>query len=119
MIRKAGTVLIILAAVYGASCFNVHGEDNAKIVKITARRFNFSPNEVTLKKGKTVIFELTTEDRLHGFYIPTANLRTDIVPGKVAELKWTPLATGDFDFVCDIFCGSGHESMDGKMKVVE
>ena len=119
MIKKVGAALIVLATAIGASCSSTTAEDSATIVKITARRFNFSPNEITLKKGKPVIFQLTTEDRSHGFYIPMANLRTDISPGKVSELKWTPQSAGDFDFACDIFCGSGHESMDGKIKVIE
>jgi cytochrome c oxidase subunit 2 len=113
------TLLIVLMSIFAATQLRVAAEDAPTFVKITARRFNFSPNEVTVKKGKPVVFQLTTEDRTHGFYIPMVNLRTDVVPGKISELKWTPKTAGDFDFACDIFCGSGHESMDGKIKVVE
>jgi cytochrome c oxidase subunit 2 len=66
-----------------------------------------------------VVLQLSTEDRSHGFYAPSLNLRADILPGKVTELKVTPQKTGDFDFFCDVFCGSGHESMLGKIKVVD
>jgi cytochrome c oxidase subunit II len=119
MKMKIEAVLIATFTVIVGTSLGVASEENATIVKITARRFNFSPNEVTVKKGKPVIFQLTTEDRSHGFYIPLENLRCDIVPGKVSELKWVPKKSGDYDFACDIFCGSGHESMDGKIKVTD
>jgi len=66
-----------------------------------------------------VVLQLATEDRSHGFNIPLMNVRADIIPGKVAELKITPRKTGEFDFFCDIFCGSGHEGMNGKIIVRE
>jgi cytochrome c oxidase subunit 2 len=96
----------------------VSGEDS-KIIKVSAKRYEFSPSEITLKKGVPVVLQLSTEDRSHGFYAPSLNLRADILPGKVTELKVTPQKTGDFDFFCDVFCGSGHESMLGKIKVVD
>jgi len=83
---------------------------------ITIRR---RPRLLTLKKGVPIILQLSTEDRSHGFYAPSFNLRADIVPGKVTELKVTPQKIGDFDYFCDIYCGSGHENMMGKIKVVE
>jgi cytochrome c oxidase subunit II len=94
-------------------------DDSAKIIKVSAKRFEYSPQEITLKKGAPVVLQLTTEDRTHGFSIPAMNLRADIVPGKVTELKVTPEKPGEFDFFCDVFCGSGHEGMNGKIMVIE
>ena len=94
-------------------------EDSARIVKISAKRYEYNPNEITLKKGQPVVFQLTTEDRLHGFIIPGMKVRADIVPGKVTELKVTPEKTGVFYFNCDDFCGSGHEDMIGKITVTD
>jgi cytochrome c oxidase subunit 2 len=47
------------------------------------------------------------------------NLRTDIDPGKVTELQVNPTKAGKYDFYCDIFCGSGHEGMSGKLTVTD
>jgi len=33
-------------------------------------------------------------------------------------LRFTPDKVGTFTFLCDIFCGDGHEGMSGTMKVV-
>jgi cytochrome c oxidase subunit 2 len=103
------------------ACQNVNSvlSQDSKTIKVSARRYEFMPSEITLKKGVPVVLQLSTEDRSHGFYAPSLNLRADILPGKVTELKVTPAKTGDFDFFCDIFCGSGHESMLGKIKVIE
>jgi cytochrome c oxidase subunit 2 len=30
----------------------------------------------------------------------------------------TPTRTGEFTFLCDVFWGSGHETMDGTLHVV-
>ena len=34
-------------------------------------------------------------------------------PGKVTRLAFTPRKSGTFDFYCDVFCGDGHDEMDG------
>ena len=88
-----------------------------KVVRIKARKFSFTPNVLTLKKGQPVVLELTTADVFMGFNVPELNLRADIVPGQVARVPFTPERTGTFDFVCDIFCGEGHEKMSGKIRV--
>ena len=53
-----------------------------------------------------------------GFNIPALKLRTDIVPGQIARLRLTPAQVGSYDFLCDNFCGDGHEDMNGRLIVV-
>ena len=93
--------------------------ENEQVIKITAKRFEYSPKEITLKKGVPVVLEFTTLDRLHGFNCPGLKLRTDIPPGKVSPLRFTPDQAGTFPFHCDNFCGSGHEGMRGTIIVTE
>jgi len=119
MKTRIGTALILVASVLSMTCLGASSDDGAKIIKISAKRFAYSPQEITLKKGAPVVLQLTTEDRTHGFSIPSMNLRADIVPGKVTELKVTPEKPGEFDFYCDVFCGSGHEGMNGKITVTD
>ena len=54
-----------------------------------------------------------------GFSVPDFGVRADIIPGKVGRLRLTPDKTGTFVFLCDIFCGSGHETMSGTLTVIE
>ncbi|CAJ0786673.1 Alternative cytochrome c oxidase subunit 2 [Ralstonia condita] len=64
-----------------------------------------------------VVFELTGQDILMGLSIPDFNVRADVVPGQTVRLALTPDKTGTFDFLCDIFCGSGHDTMNGTLTV--
>jgi len=94
-------------------------EPKEKVVRITAKRFNYTPGEVTLKKGVPVVLEFTSQDILMGFNLPDFNLRADIVPGKKTRVRFTPDKTGSFVFLCDIFCGTGHEEMNGRLIVTD
>jgi cytochrome c oxidase subunit II len=88
-----------------------------RTIKVSAKRFTFTPSEIALKKGEPVVFELTTEDVFMGFNAPDFGVRSDIVPGKTAKVPLTPNKTGTFIFLCDVFCGDGHETMSGRMVV--
>ena len=94
-------------------------EPKEKVIKITAKKFNYTPGEVKLKKGVPVILEFTSQDILMGFNLPDFNLRADMVPGKPTRVRFTPDKTGSFVFLCDIFCGTGHEEMNGRLIVID
>ncbi|HWZ71542.1 MAG TPA: cupredoxin domain-containing protein [Casimicrobiaceae bacterium] len=89
-----------------------------QVIKILARRFTYTPNKLSLKRGVPVILELTSADVLMGFSAPDFDARADIVPGQVARVRLVPDKVGTFTFLCDIFCGSGHETMSGTITVV-
>jgi cytochrome c oxidase subunit 2 len=93
-------------------------KEQEQVIRITARKFTFLPNEVTLKKGIPVILELTTADVVMGFNAPDFNLRADIIPGQAARVRLVPDKVGSFEYLCDIFCGEGHERMSGRIRVV-
>jgi cytochrome c oxidase subunit 2 len=88
-----------------------------RVVKMTARRFTYSPETIEVEQGVPVVLELTSLDRDHGFTIPDLALRIDVEPGKTARVRFVPEKAGTFLFHCDIFCGSGHEEMAGTMVV--
>ena len=89
------------------------------MIKITAKRFDYTPGKLTLKKGEPVILELSTSDVLMGFNLPDFNVRADVVPDKVIRVRFVPDKTGTFTFLCDVFCGTKHEEMNGTITVVD
>jgi cytochrome c oxidase subunit 2 len=93
--------------------------DTEQVIQITAKRFSYTPNEITVKKGIPVVLEFKTLDRLHGFFCPGLGIRSDIPPKTVTKLRFVPKQAGTFPFHCDNFCGSGHEGMTGKITVTE
>jgi len=90
-----------------------------RVIHITAKKFEFNPDSITLKKGEPVVFEISSDDRKHGFNLRAFGVRGDLVPGKVSRIRFTPDKTGKFTFSCDIFCGDGHEDMSGTVVVTE
>ena len=93
--------------------------ENEQVIKITAKRFEYNPKEISVKKGVTVVLEFTSLDRMHGFSCPGLKIRTDIAPGKANTLRFVPDKAGTFPFHCDNFCGTGHEGMRGTITVTE
>jgi cytochrome c oxidase subunit 2 len=100
------------------SAGTIYAADQKEIViKITAKKFEYSPSSIKIKKGIPVILELTSLDRLHGFNCPKLGVRTNIEPGKVSRVRILAQKAGVYEFHCDIFCGDGHEDMYGKIIV--
>ncbi len=114
-VAAMGSSLGFVAAAWAATVPVEH----IKMIKVSAKRFIFEPDHLTLKKGEMVEIVLSTQDVLMGFNVPGLSARATIVPGEVARLRITPQKTGDFTFLCDIFCGSGHEDMNGVISVVD
>ena len=98
---------------------NVARADNPKVIEITAKKFEFSPSEITLKKGEPVILRLTSADRVHGFMSRPLKIDTDIAAGKTTDVTVTPATAGNFTVICDHYCGTGHGNMKMKVSVVE
>ncbi len=88
--------------------------DAPRTIDLVAKRFEFSPNKVTLKKGQTVVLRITSQDVTHGLFVRPLKIDTDIPPGKTTEVTVTPTTVGTFTAICHHFCGSGH----GNMKMV-
>ena len=112
------SVVAIVAIGATAGYVSAQAAPRAKVIKISAKRFDYSPGKLILKKGQRVVLELTSQDVVMGFNLPDFNVRADMIPGKVTRVEFTPDKTGEFTFLCDIFCGSGHEEMHGRITVV-
>ena len=93
------------------------GPDNAQVIPITAQQFSFSPRDITIAKGTTVELDLTSVDVTHGFSLPDFSMRTDVMPGQTSKVRVTFDQAGTFTFLCDHYCGSGHEGMNGQIIV--
>jgi cytochrome c oxidase subunit 2 len=115
------TSISILVFVTGIFIMGGHAlaEEKEQVFQITAKRFEYSPKDITVKKGIPVVLEFTALDRLHGFNCPGLGIRADIRPGKVTTVRFVPQKVGIFPFHCDNFCGSGHEGMRGTITVTE
>ena len=86
-------------------------------IDVVARKFEFTPAEISVAVGRPVTLILSSLDFTHGFSLPEFELRADCVPGKTIELSFMPNRPGRFGYVCDNFCGEGHDDMSGMLIV--
>jgi cytochrome c oxidase subunit 2 len=91
--------------------------DGLREIAVEARRFFYAPNRIAVKQGEQVIVAFTAIDFVHGFNVPDLHVRADLIPGRIVRVKLRFDQPGTVDFLCDNFCGDGHEGMNGKFIV--
>jgi cytochrome c oxidase subunit 2 len=111
MLGAAGALALLCAAGLAAP------KPKPRVIKVVARKFEFVPGVIQVRRGETVALHFTAPEVPMGFNLADFGMRTDIVPGKVATLIVTPDKAGSFTFLCDVFCGTGHEDMSGTLVV--
>jgi cytochrome c oxidase subunit 2 len=85
-----------------------------KVFTLTARRFRFEPQELVLPAGERVVVEVRSLDFIHGLNVPALRWRADLPPSRTTLLELPAQAPGTIEFLCDNFCGEGHETMHGR-----
>ncbi len=111
--------IVVIFAAGGVSAEDQPAQQE-QVIRITAKRFEYNPNEIRIKAGVPVILEFTSLDRIHGFTVPgLGGIRATIEPGKITRVRIVAPKAGTYEFHCDIFCGDGHEGMTGKIIVEE
>ena len=88
-------------------------------IVIEARRFDFTPGDVTVKKGEPVTIVLTSKDVDHGLKFKDFNVVLKAKKGETNEVTFTPDKAGEYIGQCSTFCGTGHGSMKLTLHVTE
>lgn len=86
-------------------------------IAITAKRFSFTPDTITVKQGERIRLKITSEDVSHGFSILELGVNEVIEPGKETVVELTPTKKGSYRYFCSVECGNGHLAMQGKLVV--
>lgn len=111
-LRAFAALVLALALAVSASA-----SEEPRVIKVTAKKFEFTPPEIHVRRGEHVVLELTSLDRKHGFKLPELGIRTEVPPGGTVRVELTAEKPGRFPFACDVFCGDGHEDMTGTVVV--
>lgn len=115
MRRRVALAIVVLVLGGGAACGSDDDEESTggdepagettdetggETVKITAADISFSPTEIQLEAGKTVVFEVeNTGQLLHNLTIEELDVDGDVEGGKTVIAPATPEA-GTYTFVC-------------------
>ena len=85
--------------------------------EIDARQYAYSPSELQVNQGDTVIIKLASTDVVHGLYVDGYDISVEADPGQTATLTFTADKAGSFRFRCNVTCGAMHPFMIGKITV--
>jgi cytochrome c oxidase subunit II len=61
--------------------------------------------------GEPVRLTMTSEDVIHGLWIPALRVKKDVVPGRYASMWFQADKPGTYDLVCTQYCGDDHSNM--------
>jgi cytochrome c oxidase subunit II len=119
--RKQQLIFALLLTTVGTHALmqKAQAENTPRRIEVTAKRFEFAPAEITLKKGEPVDLVLKSTDVPHGLRFRELNVDLKVSKGGTSEVRFTPNRTGTFVGHCSVFCGSGHGSMALKLHVVD
>jgi cytochrome c oxidase subunit 2 len=73
--------------------------------------FTVSSSELHTFVGQPILMALRTEDAQHAFWIPAMRIKQDLLPGRVTNIRFTPIQAGTYPVVCAELCGDGHGAM--------
>jgi cytochrome c oxidase subunit 2 len=83
-----------------------------------AQTYSFDPAEIRLPVGAEVDFYMTSRDVLHGFQVQDTNINVELIPGEVANFRYTFNKVGEYRVTCNEYCGISHQNMVGKIIIL-
>ena len=84
---------------------------------MTAKNWEFEPSTIRVNQGDQVKITVTSVDVTHGFAIPAFGVSERLTPGKSEVVEFFVDKKGTFGFACSVFCGAGHNLMEGQLIV--
>lgn len=75
-------------------------------------------NALHVAVNRPVRLVMTSQDVIHGFFIPAFRLKQDVLPGRYVTLWFDPDKIGAYRLYCSQFCGTEHAEMDGLVSVM-
>lgn len=88
-----------------------------RTLRVEAGQFAYSPSELKVNPGDTVIIQLVSTDVVHGLYVDGYDISVEADPGQTATLTFIADKPGLFRFRCNVTCGAMHPFMIGKLTV--
>ncbi len=94
-------------------------DENVTEIAMLAKKWEFAPKTITLKKGRKVRLSISSADVDHSFTLPAFNIDARLTAGESTVVEFMPDTVGTFPFTCAVYCGAGHGDMRGEVTVTE
>ena len=75
-------------------------------------------NALHVALNRPVRLVMTSQDVIHGFFVPAFRLKQDVLPGRYVTLWFDPDRAGTYRLYCSQFCGTEHAEMGGAVTVM-
>jgi cytochrome c oxidase subunit 2 len=122
------TLIMLTMFYYGLTGFTYlrSSPSNSMTVKVHARQWSWlfeydngtrSP-DLIVPINKNIRCELSSDDVIHGFYVPAFRIQQDTLPGLKTEAWFNASVPGTYDILCSQYCGLKHSQMLAKLIVV-
>jgi cytochrome c oxidase subunit II len=133
--RSIVAVIAIAAGVIAVSGrYATAAQDAVQEIEVSAKKFEFAPSEIHVRKSTHVRLKVTATDRDHGFELSVFPQGSDKkgqpglkfagekpslkLPANDAQIiEFTADQPGTYEFKCSVFCGTGHRGMKGQIIV--
>lgn len=122
------TLLVLSMFFYGLTGFQFLRKvpEDAIVVKVHSKQWSWLfeyPNgkksgDMVVPIGKNIKCELTSDDVIHGFYVPEYRIQIDTVPGMPTYTWFNANTFGSYYILCTQYCGLKHSNMIAKLIVV-
>ena len=96
-------------------------DPNTMHISVTGRQFSWefgygnsgvkTTNDLRLPVGQQVVFDVTSLDVIHAFWVPDLFGQIDANPGRVNRITFKARQPGEYRGVCAELCGQGHAGM--------
>src|SRR3972149_9881729 len=105
MKRIALMAALLLCGLLGWAQQKPESAPPAREIKMTAKKYEFSPAEIRVKQGERVRLLITATDRRHGLALEALGIKTELPEGKETTVEFTAPKPGAYEFKCSVRCG--------------
>ena len=119
MIRSLVALPLLVLAGTPSRSAGLAQSSPARVVEITAERFQFWPSRIVVSEGEELELRLRSDDTIHGFRLVGQGTNLEI-PKRghgYAVARFTASRPGRYTFECNRLCGAGHNFMRGTIVV--
>src|SRR5713226_1544486 len=96
-------------------------DPNTLHIRVTGQQFQWdfaygnsgvkTTNDLHIPVGTPLVFDVTSIDVIHSFWVPDLYGKIDANPGRVNRITFKANRAGEFRGVCAELCGAGHSGM--------
>ena len=123
-------ILVVAFSVLGAGNLanTIRPSSDAMVVRVRGFQwawtfdypeYGFSSTEMYVPVNRAINLKMESSDVIHSFWVPEFRVKQDVVPGRVTELRFTPILEGDYKVRCAELCGTAHYRMEQPVVVVD